>query len=111
MTMPSAWQGLTFNCFQPMLQFASHLSKPVGCTFSPHTVSYKERLQGKISQREPAWTGCCAVFQAGRICTVRDSRGDDESAACGQLGALDAQQGQAPVLRPPTAALAAALAS
>eukprot|EP00891_Asterochloris_glomerata_P001224 jgi/Astpho2/1224/gw1.00023.18.1_t len=26
------------------------------------------------------------LIQAGRICTVRDSRGDDESAACGQLG-------------------------
>ena len=73
-------------------------------------VSCDQRLQGRIFLRELAVTGCCSVLQAGRICTIRDSRGDDESAACGQLGALNAQQGQAPVLRPPTAALAAALA-
>ena len=24
--------------------------------------------------------------QGGRVCTIRDSRGDDEMAACGQLG-------------------------
>lgn len=27
--------------------------------------------------------------QAQRVCTIRDSRGDDEMAACGQLGSLE----------------------
>jgi hypothetical protein len=26
------------------------------------------------------------VVRGGRVCTIRDSRGDDELAACGQLG-------------------------
>jgi len=28
-------------------------------------------------------------LQARRVCTIRDSRGDDEMAACGQLGSLE----------------------
>lgn len=28
-------------------------------------------------------------IQAQRVCTIRDSRGDDEMAACGQLGSLE----------------------
>lgn len=35
------------------------------------------------------------------MCTVRDSRGDDEMAACGQLGNLDQLARQAPILKPP----------
>lgn len=31
--------------------------------------------------------GCAP--QAQRVCTIRDSRGDDEMAACGQLGSLE----------------------
>lgn len=26
------------------------------------------------------------MIQGGRVCTIRDSRGDDQLAACGQLG-------------------------
>eukprot|EP00955_Chlamydomonas_euryale_P030863 324686-Chlamydomonas_euryale.AAC.1 len=44
-----------------------------------------------------------ALIAGGRVCTVRDSRGDDEMAACGQLG--DAADGLAfrrsPQLQPP----------
>lgn len=40
------------------------------------------------------------LILAGRVCTVRDSRGDDEMAACGQLGV--GQDRFAPLLRPPT---------
>lgn len=29
------------------------------------------------------------IMQAQRVCTIRDSRGDDEMAACGQLGSLE----------------------
>jgi hypothetical protein len=40
--------------------------------------------------------------QGGRICTVRDSRGDDEMAACGQLGTPeDLSVSRVPMLEPP----------
>ena len=39
------------------------------------------------------------LIQAGRVCTVRESRGDDEMAACGQLG-VDRER-LAPTLRVP----------
>ena len=35
------------------------------------------------------------------MCTVRDSRGDDEMAACGQLGDVGGLGARAPVLRVP----------
>lgn len=38
---------------------------------------------------------------AGVVCTVRDSRGDDEMAACGQLGNIDELNRPAPTLKPP----------
>ena len=39
------------------------------------------------------------VIEAGRVCTVRESRGDDEMAACGQLGV--GEDRRAPMLRVP----------
>ena len=47
-----------------------------------------------------------AEFQAalkagGLVCTVRESRGDDEMAACGQLGGVDSLKRLAPLLPPP----------
>lgn len=39
------------------------------------------------------------LIEAGRVCTVRDSRGDDEMAACGQLGV--GKDRLAPMLRVP----------
>ena len=47
-------------------------------------------------------------LQGGHVATVRDSRGDDQMAACGQLGSLDGGTRRAPLLRPPEA-LAGAL--
>jgi 23S rRNA (adenine2503-C2)-methyltransferase len=41
------------------------------------------------------------LIQAGRVCTIRDSRGDDEMAACGQLGNPLASAKSAPILEPP----------
>jgi 23S rRNA (adenine2503-C2)-methyltransferase len=41
------------------------------------------------------------LIQGGRVCTIRDSRGDDEMAACGQLGDLAVSLRQAPILEPP----------
>ncbi|KAF6259257.1 hypothetical protein COO60DRAFT_1270164 [Scenedesmus sp. NREL 46B-D3] len=41
------------------------------------------------------------LIQAGRICTIRDSRGDDEMAACGQLGNPALSSKAAPILPPP----------
>ncbi len=52
-----------------------------------------------------------ALIQAGRVCTVRGSRGDDEMAACGQLGDVGALGARAPVLRAPPRFQEALLAS
>ena len=49
-----------------------------------------------------------ALIQGGRVCTVRQSRGDDELAACGQLGGVgelqlsDSKRLMPPVLTPPS---------
>lgn len=41
------------------------------------------------------------LIQGGRVCTIRDSRGDDEMAACGQLGNPLASAKSAPILPVP----------
>ena len=41
------------------------------------------------------------LVRAGRVCTIRDSRGDDEMAACGQLGNPQLSARAAPILPPP----------
>jgi 23S rRNA (adenine2503-C2)-methyltransferase len=41
------------------------------------------------------------LIRGGRVCTIRDSRGDDEMAACGQLGDPLASAKSAPILEPP----------
>ena len=38
---------------------------------------------------------------AGAVCTVRERRGDDEMAACGQLGHVEAIESMMPLLDPP----------
>lgn len=38
---------------------------------------------------------------AGAVCTVRESRGGDEMAACGQLGHVEAIESVMPLLEPP----------
>jgi 23S rRNA (adenine2503-C2)-methyltransferase len=46
------------------------------------------------------------LVRGGRVCTIRNSRGDDENAACGQLG--DVAQAPRPVpLSPPPPRFAA----
>lgn len=37
-----------------------------------------------------------------QVCTVRFSKGDDEMAACGQLGNPGLSDKKAPILKPPT---------
>ncbi|MEW5297772.1 MAG: hypothetical protein WDW36_000956 [Sanguina aurantia] len=42
------------------------------------------------------------LIKSGRVCTIRDSRGDDEMAACGQLGDVGVTVTRfAPLLQPP----------
>lgn len=49
------------------------------------------------------------VEEFGMLCTVRESRGDDEMAACGQLGSpAKSPRGAVPLAEPP-AKFAAAL--
>ena len=50
-------------------------------------------------------TSACTLFvaaQGGRVCTIRNSRGDDEMAACGQLGSgPELAFRPPPILEPP----------
>lgn len=41
------------------------------------------------------------LVQGGLVATVRDSRGDDQMAACGQLGSQDVAARPPPMLTPP----------
>lgn len=41
-------------------------------------------------------------MDGGKVCTLRMSKGDDEMAACGQLGNPDAVSRPAPMLKPPS---------
>jgi 23S rRNA (adenine2503-C2)-methyltransferase len=41
------------------------------------------------------------LLQGGRVCTIRTSRGDDEMAACGQLGDAGLAFKPPPVLEAP----------
>ncbi|KAF6266180.1 hypothetical protein COO60DRAFT_1633214 [Scenedesmus sp. NREL 46B-D3] len=41
------------------------------------------------------------LMQGGKVCTLRMSKGDDEMAACGQLGNPELAPRPAPLLRPP----------
>lgn len=40
-------------------------------------------------------------LQGGHVATVRDSRGDDKMAACGQLGSPESSSRRPPLLAPP----------
>ena len=42
------------------------------------------------------------LIQGGRVCTLRDSRGDDGMAACGQLGDASNVVRKAPTMRAPS---------
>jgi 23S rRNA (adenine2503-C2)-methyltransferase len=57
------------------------------------------RFRGSSEERINAFK---AVLSAGGlVCTLRMSKGDDEMAACGQLGDLGLAERPAPMLRPP----------
>jgi 23S rRNA (adenine2503-C2)-methyltransferase len=49
--------------------------------FNPH-----DGTQFRRSPIEQVLAFRSVVIRGGRVCTIRDSRGDDELAACGQLG-------------------------
>ena len=56
----------------------------------------------KPSHEEAVLAFRSRLIAGGRVCTVRESRGDDEMAACGQLGDVGAGSVKlAPVLEPP----------
>lgn len=70
--------------------------------FNPHEGT---RFRGSTPERIASFRRI--LTDAGRVCTVRDSRGGDEAAACGQLGdvalAAAVRGSLAPVLEPPEA--------
>ena len=57
-------------------------------------------IAGDFFQEAPEIGYVRMMPQAGRVCTVRDSRGDDEMAACGQLGVVPNSK-LIPLLKPP----------
>jgi 23S rRNA (adenine2503-C2)-methyltransferase len=74
--------------------------------FNPHEGT---RFRGSDPDQIARFRGILTA--AGRVCTVRDSRGGDEAAACGQLGdvtlARSVRGALAPMLEPPEAFRAA----
>ncbi|KAK9804264.1 hypothetical protein WJX72_003906 [[Myrmecia] bisecta] len=64
--------------------------------FNPH-----QGTRFRASELDQVTAFRSIVIQGGRVCTVRDSRGDDEMAACGQLGALAGSPHAPPILEPP----------
>eukprot|EP00877_Chromochloris_zofingiensis_P015210 jgi/Chrzof1/9943/Cz04g21170.t1 len=64
--------------------------------FNPHAGT---RFQPTPMEDVLAFRG--VLVGAGRVCTIRDSRGDDEMAACGQLGYPQLSSKSAPILEPP----------
>ncbi|KAG2436286.1 hypothetical protein HXX76_006597 [Chlamydomonas incerta] len=73
--------------------------------FNPH-----DGTQFKRSADDDVRAFRGVFLRAGRPCTVRASKGDDEMAACGQLGDVNLSPRPAPLLRPPEA-IAARLAA
>jgi 23S rRNA (adenine2503-C2)-methyltransferase len=55
------------------------------------------------SENEQVLAFRSVLIQGGRVCTIRDSRGDDEMAACGQLGDVGLAFKPSPLLDPPAA--------
>ncbi|GAX77170.1 hypothetical protein CEUSTIGMA_g4615.t1 [Chlamydomonas eustigma] len=79
----------------------SDLLKDVYCmvnliVFNPH-----EGTQFKGSEEESVKTFRSILVKAGKVCTVRVSKGDDTMSACGQLGDLGSSPRLAPLLQPP----------
>ncbi|EFJ41566.1 hypothetical protein VOLCADRAFT_42666, partial [Volvox carteri f. nagariensis] len=64
--------------------------------FNPHAGT---RFQPSTEEAVTAFRS--ALVQAGMVCTIRDSRGDDEMAACGQLGNVGLAFRPSPILEPP----------
>ena len=64
--------------------------------FNPH-----EGTRFKPSHMPDVMAFRSILIRGGRICTLRDSRGDDEMAACGQLGDPGTATKAGPILEPP----------
>lgn len=64
--------------------------------FNPH-----EGTQFKPSTPERVQAFRSLLIQGGHVATVRDSRGDDQMAACGQLGSPESSSRRPPLLAPP----------
>lgn len=78
-----------------------HAEQSPGCPLNPCMRQYPDH--------PPA----AAPAQGGHVATVRESRGDDEMAACGQLGSpgeASSERRPAPPILPPPESLRPALA-
>ncbi|GFR44485.1 hypothetical protein Agub_g5748 [Astrephomene gubernaculifera] len=64
--------------------------------FNPH-----EGTRFQPSRPEDVTAFRSHLISRGLVCTIRDSRGDDEMAACGQLGDVGPALRPAPILEPP----------
>lgn len=64
--------------------------------FNPH-----EGTKFLPSEDETVLAFRSVLVKGGRVCTIRNSRGDDEMAACGQLGDVGLSWKPAPTIEPP----------
>lgn len=73
----------------------------VECKFNLIVFNPHKGTQFEASPREAVLQFRSILIQGGLVCTVRDSRGPDEMAACGQLGNPALVQTTAPILPRP----------
>jgi len=76
------------------------LLEPIYCKVNLICFNTHEGSSFRPSTAEALKAFQSIVGQSGRVCTVRESRGDDDMAACGQLGVVD-QDSLIPLLTPP----------
>ena len=65
------------------------LTAKVECKFNLIMFNTHEGTRFQASSTQQVLDFRSVLIQAGLVCTIRDSRGLDEMAACGQLGNVD----------------------
>jgi 23S rRNA (adenine2503-C2)-methyltransferase len=85
------------------------LTEPLFCVVNLIVFNHHEGSAFRRSPEDRVRSFAAILTAAGRYTTVRKSKGDDEMAACGQLGDRSQAPREAPLLLPPEV-LRAALA-
>ena len=103
--LPSHTQDvLDFRHAQFRLEALQRMQEPCGCGHACVPACALTAASSLVRRRS-------VIVQGGRVCTIRQSRGDDQLAACGQLGGVGDAQRRASLLPVPPAYAAAVAAA